>query len=70
MAKTIWCKIFGCDFRYNFASIPDKCICKRCKTKYRWDYNPYNEWKMVNKFETTFDLGTDKEMADRWVKRV
>ena len=70
MDKKIWCKIMGCDFRYNFATMPDKCICSRCKSKWRRSFNPYRDWNEVDKFKTKFDLGTDQEMIKRWVKRV
>ena len=67
--KKMWCKLFGCDFRYNFATIPDKCICRRCKAKWKWNYDPYRNWIKVDKFDTKVDLGTDQEMIYRWVKQ-
>jgi hypothetical protein len=69
MAKKRWCKLFGCDIRFNFASLPSKCICRRCKTKWMWNLDPYSDWIEVDKFSTTIDLGTDQEMIDRWIRR-
>ena len=59
------CKIFGCDWRYNFLSIPNKCICKRCHSKAKLNLGTL-EWEEIISFGG--DLGTDEEIANRWFK--
>lgn len=63
--KKLICKIFGCDWRYNFPSIPNKCICKRCHSKAKLNLGTL-EWEEIISFGG--DLGTDEEMANRWFK--
>lgn len=63
--KKIICRIFGCDWRYNFPSIPNKCICKRCHSKAKLNLTTL-EWEEIPYFGG--DLGTDEEMVNRWFK--
>lgn len=58
-----FCKILGCEYLFNFPSIPNKCICKRCKKK--WELNLKSlRWVEVEKFDP--ELGTDEELIIRW----
>ena len=59
------CKNNSCDFVYNFPSIPNRAICVRCKRKIELNLRTL-EWSFVEKFNTTFDLGTDEELVKRW----
>ena len=59
------CKKNTCKFVYNFPSIPNKAICKNCKQKIQLNLKTL-EWEYVDKFNTTYDLGTDEELIKRW----
>lgn len=61
--KKMICKIFGCNFLYNFRDIPDKCICKRCSSKFELNLKSLS-WGPVDKFNSS--LGTDEELKKRW----
>lgn len=61
--KPLLCRLMGCDWKYNFPSIPNKCICARCYTKCKLDLATL-EWQEILSFGQ--DLGTDQEMAARW----
>lgn len=63
--KKLLCKIFGCDWRYNFPSIPSKCICFRCHAKYKINFATLG-WDKAESFDPM--LGTDEEMKKRWFK--
>ncbi len=69
--KNFICKYFGHDFVFNFPinSYPSKCICKRCKTKYKRKFgsdlfsdNP--NWLMIDKFEN--ETRSDDELIEKW----
>jgi len=57
------CQLFGHKFRYNFPSLPSRCICQRCNLKMRFDVITL-EWKIVDNFPET--LGTEAELKKRW----
>lgn len=64
------CKLFGHKWRYNFPSMPNKRICKRCYEKeetYELD-NIYlfDGWIKVPYFEN--ENRSDKELSGKWVK--
>ncbi|MFE3869513.1 hypothetical protein ACFX5E_15720 [Flavobacterium sp. LS2P90] len=61
----IICKIWDCKYVYNFSSIPNRAICVRCKRKLELNLRTL-EWELVEKFNTTYDLGTDDELIKRW----
>ena len=61
----IICKIFGCSWRYNFKSIPNKRICHRCNRKERLNLRTL---KWMNAFYFNDILGTDDEIKKRWFK--
>ena len=63
MFKDFLCTIFGHRMRYNFPTLPSKCICKRCGTK--WVMRN-GDWWVTTGFSS--DLGTDKELNKRWHK--
>lgn len=63
--KKLICKILGCDFRYNFPSIPNKCICVRCDNKYELNLKTF-EWESVDLFDIKY--GTDEDRKKRWHK--
>ena len=63
MTKLI-CLVFGHKWLYNFPSLPDKCICKRCGEKKIYDYQKMS-WTHTDSFN---QLGTDKEVIKRWKK--
>lgn len=56
----IICKVFGHSFKYNFPSIPNKRICKRCYKKEKWTNKPY----VWDGYFT--DKRTDKELINQW----
>ena len=59
------CEWFGHKWRYNFPSLPNRCICKRCKQK-----NVLNTsilmWMDVDTFER--EIRTDKELINKWFR--
>ena len=59
----IICKIFDHDWRYNFPSIPNKRICKRCKEKQQLDLL-HRKWDKIYTFGE--DKRTDKELINKW----
>ena len=70
--KKILCKILGHQFRYNFPSLPNKCICARCHKKWVADYSKDNLiwgelWNEVDEFEgeTRTDEELVKELSER-----
>jgi hypothetical protein len=65
--KKLLCKILGCDLRFNFPSLPNKCICVRCKGKAGLDLETL-EWRDVERFNHR--LGTDEEIINRWFKNI
>ena len=63
--KSLWCYFFGCDYVFNFKSIPSKGICVVCKGKIEFDAKTL-EWNKVEKFK---DMSrTDDQLIKRWVK--
>lgn len=58
--KRYLCFLFGHSFKYNFPSIPNKRICKRCYKKEKWINYPY-VWD-----DTFIDCRTNKELVDKW----
>jgi len=62
---SIRCKIWDCEYVYNFPSIPNRAICIKCKRKLELNLRTL-EWEFVEKFNTTYDLGTDDELIKRW----
>lgn len=61
--KKIICKIFRHNFKYNFPSLPNKCICHRCYIKLSLNLRTL-EWEEITEFNK--DLGTDRELTNRW----
>jgi len=61
--KKIICKIFGCKWKYNFKSLPNKAICNRCNSKSILNLHTL-EWEKTLSFGT--HLGTDEEIKKRW----
>lgn len=59
------CIIFGHKHRFNFPSVPDKCICYRCHTKWKLEGSTLS-WYKVDGFSK--ELGTDEQMKNRWHK--
>jgi hypothetical protein len=59
------CKKLDCKYVYNFPSIPNRGICTSCKRKIELNLRTL-EWEFVEKFNTTYDLGTDDELIKRW----
>lgn len=68
--KKILCYLFGHRYRYNFSTLPSKCICARCHKKWKADYSKDNLirselWHEVKSFEG--ETRTDKELSEQWV---
>lgn len=61
----IFCKIFGHDWRYNHPSLPNKCICKRCKQKQMLNLLILR-WNNVESFDK--ETRTDEELIKKWFK--
>lgn len=57
------CEINDHEYLYNFPSLPSKSICKKCKTKWKLNYNTL-EWEITDKFNEI--LGNDEELIRRW----
>lgn len=64
MKETFCCEVLDHDWRYNFPSIPNKAICKRCKSKIKLDLHLL-VWNEVNEFEG--EKRTDDELIEKWV---
>ena len=69
--KKLICKLFGHKFRYNFATLPNKCICGRCHQKWKADYSKDNLiwgelWNKVDSFEG--ETRSDEELIEKWVR--
>lgn len=58
--KNIKCILTDCDWRYNFPSIPNKRICKKCKTREALNLVTL-EWTNV-----FFDSRSDDELINKW----
>ena len=58
--RVIICNILGHAFKYNFQSMPNKRICKRCYKKEMWDKKPF-VWD-----KTFIDARTDNELIGNW----
>ena len=62
------CAIEGHQYLYNFASMPSKCICRRCHQKWRADYSGDlihgDVWHEVDAFEG--ETRTDEEIIKVW----
>lgn len=68
--KKILCYLFGHQYRYNFPSLPNKCICARCHKKWLADYSRDNLireelWHEVDNFDG--ETRTDEELSKKWV---
>ena len=65
--KSILCKLFGHNFRWNFVSFPDKRICKRCRLRQKSEINNKNVLTSIwtNGFE---DNRTDEILINKWFK--
>ena len=59
------CKLFGHKWRYNFLTLPNKCICSRCKRKEQLDLYLL-EWSHVESFEN--ETRSNKELINKWNK--
>lgn len=59
------CRIIDHDWRYNFHTLPNKSICKRCKKKQILDLRLL-QWKDVLSFDK--ETRTDKELINKWFK--
>ena len=67
MFKTFLCDLLGHKLRYNFATLPSKCICKRCGMK--WEKpRPTGTWLIVEQFPP--HLGNTEEIKKRWHKNL
>jgi hypothetical protein len=62
--KKLSCKLFGHSWLYNFTTLPNKIICKKCNTKMELNLSNF-EWIEVDSFDPI--LGTDEEIKKRWV---
>ena len=62
----IICNFLGHDYRYNFTTKPDRCICARCRRKWELEIKTV-QWKEVYKFTfTEEDKRTDEEIIKQW----
>ena len=59
------CRIFGHKRKYNFSTMPNKCICVRCKTKWKWNLDMHSDWEKVESFKG--ETRTDQELINKWV---
>jgi hypothetical protein len=64
--KSLICKIFGHQFRYNFTWMPSKAICKRCHKKWIATGSLLNKWEQVDYFDN--DTRSDVELTMKWYK--
>jgi len=64
------CWLFGHSYKFNFASMPDKTICKNCKRKWYWNGKIGEGYKWIETDKFTFTPGcerTDEELIKQWV---
>jgi len=66
MLENLKC-LLGHDYRYNFPSIPNRCICARCKAKFELNLRT-QKWNRVDSFNIKDDTRTDDELIKQWVK--
>lgn len=59
----IICELFGHKFLFNFVSMPNKAICKRCGLKAKWDLR-HLAWRKTNEFQG--EKRTDLELIKKW----
>jgi len=52
-----------CDFRFNFPSIPNKCICVKCKNKFVLNLHTL-EWEPVEHFDA--ESRSDEVLINIW----
>ena len=62
--KKLICKILGHKWKYNFPNTANKAICSKCKVKLQWNFNPYEDWIVVNEFKN--EIRTDEELIKQW----
>lgn len=60
----ILCLLLGHKYRFNITPHPNRCICKRCHSK--WKTFNYIEWVEVNSFPE--DKRTDEELIKKWLR--
>lgn len=65
LIKNLICMIFGCDWKYNFPSQPNKCICNNCDSKAVYNFN-IDEWESVLEFKN--DTRTNEELKKKWIR--
>ena len=63
--KGLLCFFGSCKFVYNFSTMPNKCICKRCHLKFMFNLNSL-EWEPIDVFEN--ETRTDEQLIKTWVK--
>ena len=63
MLKKLLCNLLGHKWLYNFPSLANRAICKRCNKKYEFDFQTH-EWVERETFAP--NLGTDEEIKKRW----
>jgi len=65
--SNIMCSVLGCSWLYNFTTLPNKSICKRCNAKHELNLSSL-QWERVEKFDDK--LGTDEEIKKRWHEKL
>ncbi len=64
--KKLLCRLLGHKCLFNFKSMPSKCICKRCKQKFKMDYaNIFSDWEEIKSFGGEYR--SDEELIKDWV---
>jgi hypothetical protein len=61
--KKFICWLAGHEWKYNFPSLPNKRICRCCKSKQKMNLKTL-EWYDVKKFP--FDVRDDEEIIRKW----
>ncbi len=62
--RELLCRMLGHHYRYNFPSIPTKCICARCRQKLQFN-TEILRWYKVTEFD---DKRSDKTLINDWHK--
>ena len=62
--QNLLCHCFGHELKYNFPSIPNKCICARCKMKMELNLVTL-VWENVETFDN--EERTDEELCEKWI---
>ena len=68
-AKLI-CLIFDHKWKYNFSTMPSKCICSRCKEKNMIDFKTIEDYKWIKVDSFPNEKRTDNQLIKTWTSKL